>query len=173
MRQIRAKEFLEARSQGLSINEISQVLHSSKHSVSAVCKRAADKGLTIERIRDMSDDEIYILLFPEKQSANIVYAEIDYEYVTSELRRTGVTMKLLHEEYVDKCRTDGLLPAGYTKFCRDYKLFRVSKDYSDRIIHKPGVTVEVDWSGPTMHYKKEPTDSIDWFKCFVTVFYVK
>lgn len=152
MNKIKAKQILEARNQGLSMNAITQMQHVSKHSVSAVCNRAKAKGLTIERIREMSDEDVYILLFPEKESANAVYAEVDYEYVTSELRRTGVTMKLLHEEYVDKCRSNGLLPAGYTKFCRDYKIFRINKNYSDRIIHKPGVTVEVDWSGPTMSY---------------------
>ncbi|MBE7073471.1 MAG: IS21 family transposase [Ruminococcaceae bacterium] len=152
MNKIRAKEILEARHQGLSMNEIAKTLHVSKHSVSAVCSRAAAKELTPQRIGAMSDNEIYILLFPEKEASNVIYAEVDYDYVTAELKRTGVTMKLLHEEYTDRCRTDGTLPVGYTKFCTDYKAWRSSRDYSDRIVHKPGVTIEVDWSGPTMSY---------------------
>ncbi len=152
MRKIKAKQILEAYNQGMSMRSISTTLHASLHSVSDACNRAKAKGLRIERIKEMSDDEVYALLFPEKELANAVYAEVDYEYVTSELRRTGVTMRLLHEEYVDKCKADGTIPAGYTKFCTDYKGWRASRDYSDRIIHKPGVTVEVDWSGPTMAY---------------------
>ena len=113
MNKIRAKVILEARHQGLSMNEIAKTLHVSKHSVSAVCSRAAAKELTPQRIGAMSDNEIYILLFPEKEASNVIYAEVDYDYVTAELKRTGVTMKLLHEEYTDRCRTDGTLPVGY------------------------------------------------------------
>ena len=152
MKRIRAKEILEARVQGLSMNEIAKQLRVSKHSVSSVCSRALSKGLTSERIREMSDLEVYAFLYPEKEGANTLYTEVDYDRVTSELRRVGVTMKLLHEEYVDQCRTNGTVPVGYTKFCTDYKSWRVNRNYSDRILHKPGVAVEVDWSGPTMSY---------------------
>ena len=152
MKRIRAKEILEARVQGLSMNEIAKQLRVSKHSVSSVCSRALSKGLTSERIREMSDLEVYAFLYPEKEGANTLYTEVDYDRVTSELRRVGVTMKLLHEEYVDQCRTNGTVPVGYTKFCTDYKSWRINRNYSDRILHKPGVAVEVDWSGPTMSY---------------------
>ena len=134
MNKIKAKEILEARYRGLSLNEIAKTLHASKHSVSMVCSRAAAKGLTQQRVDEMSDMDVYALLFPEKEASNTIYTEVDYDYVTSELRRTGVTMKLLHEEYVDKCRTD-------------------------RIIHKPGMTIEVDWSGPKMHYIDRQTQT--------------
>ncbi len=159
MNKIKAKEILEARYRGLSLNEIAKTLHASKHSVSMVCSRAVAKGLTQQRVDEMSDMDVYALLFPEKEASNTIYTEADYDYVTSELRRTGVTMKLLHEEYVDKCRTDGTLPVGYTKFCTDYKTWRASRDYSDRIIHKPGMTIEVDWSGPKMHYIDRQTQT--------------
>lgn len=159
MNKIKAKEILEARYRGLSMNEIAQTVHASKSSVRAVCSRANDKCLTPQRVESMSDTEVYALLFPEKEAANNMYAEVDYDYVTSELKRTGVTMKLLHEEYVDKCSVDGTVPVQYTKFCTDYKIWRASRDYSDRIIHKPGVTVEVDWSGPVMSYIDRQTRS--------------
>lgn len=41
MNKIKAKEILEARYRGLSLNEIAKTLHASKHSVSMVCSRAA------------------------------------------------------------------------------------------------------------------------------------
>lgn len=53
MKRIRAKEILEARVQGLSMNEIAKQLRVSKHSISSVCNRALSKGLTSERIREM------------------------------------------------------------------------------------------------------------------------
>jgi transposase len=149
---IKAKKILELKTQGLAMQEIADTIHASKHSVCEVCRRADSHKITFDKIKDSSEDEVYVLLFPEKQASNNLFAPVDYDYVTKELRKTGVTMKLLHEEYKDKCSHDGLIPVGYTKFCTDYRAWRGTKDFSDRILHKPGVKVEVDWSGSTMEY---------------------
>ena len=81
MNKIKAKEILEVRYRGLSLNEIAKTLHASKHSVSMVCSRAAAKGLTQQRVEEMSDMDVYTLLFPEKEASNTLYAEVDYDYV--------------------------------------------------------------------------------------------
>lgn len=47
-----------------------------------------------------------------------MYASVDYEYVHSELKKPGVTLKLLWQEHKDDPK-DGV-PVGYTKFCDDY-----------------------------------------------------
>jgi len=163
---IKAKKILELRAQGLAMQGIADTIHASKHSVCEVCRRADSHKITFDKIKDSSEDEVYVLLFPEKQASNNLFAPVDYDYVTKELRKTGVTMKLLHEEYKDKCSHDGLISVSYTKFCTDYKTWRGTKDFSDRILHKPGVKVEVDWSGPTMSY----TDRISSEKVTVYLF---
>ena len=47
-----------------------------------------------------------------------LYDKPDYEYVHQELKRIGVTLKFLWQEYQDKCRASGSIPMGYTKYCQ-------------------------------------------------------
>ena len=44
-----------------------------------------------------------LLFFPEKLSADQIYELPDYGYVHEELKKVGVTLKLLWEEYREKC----------------------------------------------------------------------
>ena len=81
-----------------------------------------------------------------------LYDKPDYEYVHQELKRTGVTLKLLWQEYQDKCRASGNIPMGYTKYCHGYSEYTIVNKLTNHLEHKPGVAVEVDWSGPTMAY---------------------
>ena len=40
----------------------------------------------------------------------------NYEHVHQELKKVGVTLKLLHEEYIERCERNGEIPMGKTKF---------------------------------------------------------
>ena len=64
--------------------------------------------------------------------------------------KVGVTEYLLWEEYVEKCKKEGTKPCSYPTFARGYKQYTVDKNYTSHVEHKPGVTLEVDWSGPTI-----------------------
>lgn len=151
-RKINAKLILELRAQGMSMNEISQTRHISKHSVSRTCKAALEKGLSFNDVQDMAENSLYHLLFPEKHVNENAFAPVDMEYVHEELGKIGVTLKLLHAEYLDECSSKEALPMSYSKFCRNYKGYTVQGKFTSHIVHKPGERIEVDWSGPTMEY---------------------
>jgi transposase len=70
--------------------------------------------------------------------------------VHRELARVGVTLKLLHGEYLDACRTEGSTAMGYDRFCKTYQRHVLVAGAASRVGHKAGQTVEVDWSGKTM-----------------------
>lgn len=74
----------------------------------------------------------------------------DWPVVHRELARVGVTLKLLHGEYVDQCRAEGATAMGYDRFCKNYQQHVLISGAASRIGHKAGQSVEVDWSGPTM-----------------------
>ena len=76
----------------------------------------------------------------------------NYEHVHQELKKVGVTLKLLHEEYVERCERNGEIPMGKTKFNEGYAEFTIANRLTNHLEHKPGECAEVDWSGPTMHY---------------------
>lgn len=47
----------------------------------------------------------------------VFYGLPDYEYVNKELKRTGLlTLKLLWQEYKDRCKAAGNIPVGYAKY---------------------------------------------------------
>ena len=50
---------------------------------------------------------------PINSNTKIRYAQVDYSYVHKELKKTGVTLKLLWEEYSDKCVAEGVKLCSY------------------------------------------------------------
>ena len=151
-RKIKARLILELYAQGMSMNDISATRHISKHSVCSAVRVAETKGLSFKDVKDLSDDAAYRLLFPEKHANEEVFGDSNLEYVHTELGKVGVTLKLLHAEYVDACRRNGTVAMSYSKFCRDYERYTIQGKFTSHIEHKPGEKTEVDWSGPRMQY---------------------
>ncbi len=62
-----------------------------------------EKSPTRTSIRNISEDDVYRMFFPDRNQLEDLYEQPNYEYVHGELKRTGVTLKLLWQEYQDKC----------------------------------------------------------------------
>lgn len=149
VRKIQAKRVLQFRAEGLSFGQIS-VQGVSRHSVIKVERAAAREGLTWDGAAAMSEAEVYERLFPGRGEHDSVYLQPEWGDVHKELARVGVTLKLLHAEYRDRCQTAGSATMGYDRFCKSYAHYVRTIGVSSRVGHKAGQTVEVDWSGPTM-----------------------
>ena len=67
-----------------------------------------------------------------------------------EMAKVGVNLRLLHDEYGERCRCEGKVAMSYPKFCGDYGTWTVANNLTKRIEHKAGRSCEVDWSGPTL-----------------------
>lgn len=160
-KRIRIKQILELRDAHMSQNMIANSRKMSKTSVGQVCRIADEKQIRYDDVRDMSEDEVYQLFFPDK-STNLsqMYELPDYEYVHKELKRVGVNLKLLWTEYKVNCEQHGTIPVGYSKFCDDYGSYVSNKALTNHLIHKPGIRCEVDWSGPTMKYVDSQTGEL-------------
>lgn len=149
---INVKLILELRDAHMSRNGIASTRHMSRHSVSDVFHLADEMGITYKDVRFLDENEVYRMFFPDKHAVDNLYKDPDYEYIHRELRKTGVTLKLLWEEYKDKCLADDSIPMGYTKFCEGYGNHVTVNKLTNHLENKPGVKIEVDWSGPTMSY---------------------
>ena len=119
-RTINVKLILELRHSGMSMNDIAEGNHISKHSVSEVCRIAQRLGITEDEVIRSDNEQLYRRFFPDKRTAQEFYEPVDYDYVHRELRKPGVTLQLLHDEYKDECRQSGKVSVGYSKFCNDY-----------------------------------------------------
>lgn len=151
-RKINVKLIMELRDAGLSRSAIASTRNISRHSVSEVFNIADEKGIHYDDVRSLEEAEVYRLFYPDKFANETMYGDPDYEHVHQELKRVGVTLKLLHEEYVERCEQNGLIPMGKTKFNEGYAEFTIANRLTNHLEHKPGERAEVDWSGPTMHY---------------------
>ncbi|QOD04376.1 hypothetical protein [Pseudarthrobacter sp. BIM B-2242] len=61
---------------------------------------------------------MYLALFPGRGVRESVFAQPDWVQVHRELARVGVTLKLLHQEYLDGCSRAGQAAMSYDRFCR-------------------------------------------------------
>ena len=157
MAKINPKLILELIESGMSRRQICSSRHVSSHTVSEVKQIAEKNNITTKDIKNMSEDDVYRMFFPDRNQLEDMYEQPDYEYVHGELKRTGVTLKLLWQEYQDKCASLTKIPMGYTKYCRGYNKFVISNSLTNHLEHKPGIAVQVDWSGPTMEYLNPET----------------
>ena len=157
---IKVKLILELRAAHMSRNSIASTRHMSKNSVSDVLHIADSLHLTFEDIKDKDEEEVYHMFYPDKHSLENMYRDPHYESIHKELKKVGVTLKLLHQEYCDSCKTSEDIPMGYTKFCDGYTDFTIGNKLTNHLLHKPGVITKVDWSGPTMSYVDISTGEI-------------
>lgn len=114
---------MQYRDQGFSRNVIAKTQKVGRSSVSEVFRRTDHFNLSYEDLKELTENEVYRKFFPERYQSEGLYTLPNYEKVHKVLQGVGVTLKLLWQEYVDKCKdTDGIA-VGYTKFCEDYQKY--------------------------------------------------
>jgi transposase len=121
---------------------------------------AQELNISYENVKDMRPEEVYNLFYPDKHAHETLFQLPNYEYIHGELSKVGVTLKLLWKEYRDQCSADGDIAVGYTKFCIGYTRFTEAQNLTNHLTHKPGMVVEVDWSGPTMKLADRMTGEV-------------
>ena len=159
VRKIKAKLVLRLRAEGFSSRQIA-AQGMSRHSVAAVIDAADREGIDFDDVAELDESAAYARLFPGRGEHESVHAQPDWDLVHRELAKVGVTLKLLHGEYVDTCRADGATAMGYDRFCKTYQQHVLIAGAASRVGHKAGQSVEVDWSGKTMQLTNPVTGAI-------------
>lgn len=90
---------------------------------------------------------------------------LDLSYVHQELKRKGVTLQLLWEEYCQGVSH----PLSYSHFCLQYRQWRSHQPKSMRQTHKAGEKCFVDYAGQTMDIIDPNTGEIRSAQIFVGV----
>ena len=128
----RIKEALRLHLQaGLSYDEIGRALKISKSSASKYVSLARAAGVDCELAQTLSDDELEARLFRPPVPRSSHQLAPDFALVHQELKRAGVTLQLLWEEYA----RDNALAYKYTSFCIKYRAFAQSLKRSMRQVH--------------------------------------
>ena len=100
------RQILRLHSQGISQRSIARSCQCSRNTVASVLQRAGAANLTWP-LDVETDADLERLLFPEKQEHVSLRRMPDFEKVSKELARSGVTLKLLWMEYCEECRQLG------------------------------------------------------------------
>lgn len=145
MRKIR--EVLRLAAQGLSTREIALSVSVGRTTLREYLRRARAVGVSWPIPDGLSDTDLENLLFPRLSGSTRGHiAQPDWAYVHSELRRTGVTLSLLWEEY-RSIHPDGY---GYSRYCELYTQWEGKLSPVMRQRYVGGETLFVDYAGATL-----------------------
>src|SRR4051794_34659787 len=119
----------------LSQRQIASCCGISKTTVAECLERAQRIGLDWSSASELSDEELEKRLYPP--AAKVPISErpaVDWALVHTELKKKGVTLQLLWEEY----RQQEPRGYGYSRYCELYSQWRTRSDLSMRQVHRAG-----------------------------------
>ncbi|MGE0384263.1 MAG: IS21 family transposase, partial [Gammaproteobacteria bacterium] len=134
---------------GLSHSQIAAALSISKAVVAKYVALMHAAGLRPEEIPAMSQEALWTRLKPPSPPRGDRVMP-DYAHVHTELKRKGVTLQLLWQEYA--AAHVGQRVYRYTQFSERYHLYVQSLKRSMRQVHHGGEKLFVDYAGPTIAY---------------------
>ena len=161
------KEVLRLKwAQGLSNRQIAKACGIARPTVGEYLRRAADAGLSWPLPTDLDEATLERQLFPPPPSLPAPVRGVpDWSLVHQELKRKGVTLFLLWQEYRETH------PEGYqySWFCDHYRAWRGKLDVVMRQDHRAGEKLFVDYAGQTMPVVDRDTGEIREAQIFVAV----
>ena len=150
----------------LSLEAIARALNISKGVVAKYLKLATDAGLGWPLPADLDDGALERRLYSQASARTSAFTEPDYALVHQELKRKGVTLTLLWEEYRAAVGDSAF---QYTAFCTRYKAWAGKLKRSMRQTHRAGEKLFADYAGPTMPIIDADTGEIRPASIFVAV----
>ena len=150
---------------GRSHREIARAIHASPTTVGDILRRAKRAGVGYPFPEGLSEAGLEAVLYPRSAPSTTRRPEPDWAGVHRELRRKGVTLDLLWQEYKAE-RPDGY---QYSSFCDHYRSWVGRLAVSLRQTHAPGEKLFVDYAGPTVPVIDPATGEIRQACIFVAV----
>jgi len=153
----------------LSNRQIQTMTGVSRNSVANYIKSYIELDSSLDEVLQLSDVDLAQLFISKrpikKVNKTLEIIHPDWYEVHEELKRKGMTRKLLWEEYKEK------QPSlySYSQFNRYYKKFIKTLNPSMRQVHYSGDKLFIDYSGVTMSITDQVTGEISKAQIFVTV----
>jgi len=151
---------------GMSYRAISEATGIGKTAAAEYVHRAAVIGVTWPVPAAMGDAELERGLFPVVGSMSAPpRAVIDWPAVQVELKRRGVTLLLLWQEY----RAEHPGGYGYSRYCDLYCAWKKQVSATMRQTHLAGDKLFVDWAGDTIGVADPATGEVHPARIFVAI----
>lgn len=140
------REILRLQCQGISQRCIAESLNCSRNTVAKVLLRAKELSISWPLNPETTDSTLEKVFYPGSVSTTDRRLP-NYEYIHKEMAKSGVTLRLLWNEYCEDCSGSKELPLMYSRFCFHYQQFLQKTQATMHIPRKPGEKIEVDWAG--------------------------
>ena len=141
------REIIRLHECGLSQRKIVNALKISRPVVKDYLQRCQKAGLHFCDIEKMSDTTLLNRLgcgTAKPAGKRLTQLRSRFEHIARELRRVGVTLLLLWQEYATECKGPHY---SYSRFCRHYRMWARGSQADMHIEHKAGDKIFVDFAG--------------------------
>jgi len=167
MRKIR--EVLRLRYEaGLSARQVAASVRIARSSVGEYERRLAAAGLSWPLPEGLSDTDLEQCLYPPSSALQVPGERRpvpNWAVIHQELRKPGVTLALLWEEY----RTAHPQGFAYSWFCDHYRRWAGKLDRVMRQTHRAGEKLFVDYAGQTVEVIDQRTGEVRTAQIFIAV----
>ncbi len=161
------KQILRLFQTGIGIKTIAKMLNISKNTVKSYINRAESTDLSEEILLKLDDPvlEAKLLAGNPSYKKEERYGDLtdEMERYATELKKPGVTLRLLWEEY-KQTHKEGY---GYSQFCYHFQQFKKTCNPSMVLEHVPGEKLFVDFAGKQLSYIDRTTGEIIYCQTFV------
>ena len=153
--------------QGLSVRAVSDRLKLSKTTVATYLLRAREAGLACWPLPVGGDEDAVLArtLFQRAGRPPRDDCQPDWAHIAAEMKRKGVTLTLLWQEY----RSTHPEGYGYTWFCGQFRDFQKRTSASFRNRHEAGAVMQTDYAGHTIPVADPGTGEVRQAQIFVAV----
>jgi transposase len=150
----------------LSTRQIGAALGISKSTVSEIASYARAAGVDWAQAQALSDQELQARLYKPPVARASRHLEPDFAHIHRELRRPGVTLQLLWEEYQQQHAGQAY---KYSAYCEKYQAWSRQLKRSMRQTHEAGDKLFVDYAGQSVPIVDPSTGEITQAQIFVAV----
>jgi len=164
----KVREILRLKQQcHLSERAISRALGVSRPVVKEYLSQLSKAGLNYSQVEQFTDDELLEVIKDSRQSRSVRYEVLSqkFNYFARELKRPGVTLERLWQEY----RAEYPAGYGYSQFCYHFQLWRSASELTMHIEHKAGDKMFVDFTGKKLEIVDKDTGEVREVEVFVAL----
>lgn len=160
------KQIIRLYEQGLGRKTIARMLGISKNTVKSYIEKIEKGELSTDTLLGLDEPILESKLFagnPSYKCDRYDTIKDDLAYYAKEIGKTGVTRRVLWEEYLDK-NPDGY---RYTQFCYHLGQYQLNKNPSMVLHHNAGEKLFIDFAGKKLSYIDRKTGEIIECQVFV------
>jgi len=158
-------EVLRLHASGQGIRAIARSLQASPSTIGDYVRRAEVAGIGWPLPEGMSEAELESQLFPPPKPSSEMRPLPDFAQFQQELRRKGVTLALLWQEY-KAAHPDGL---QYSQVCERFRAWQNKLGVVMRQTHRVGEKLFVDYAGQRVSIVSPSTGEVREAEVFVAV----